>query len=169
MSFKALFKSIMPRLLGNRWGARIVDGESGEARDTGVHQFAEEFAAAISSDDPIPVDEPIRILRNFDGELFKIIDGVEQTPAETAPTGTGTAGQVIQNNTEVVRSVGQLYVVVDRVFGSNDIMIAPADSNGNPAGPPFQVKAIPTLTSMAPVSVSAFNDPLLFGDSDGGI
>ncbi len=163
MSFKALFKSIMPRLLGNRWGARIVDGESGEARDTGVHQFAEEFAAAISSDDPIPVDEPIRILRNFDGELFKIIDGVEQTPAEKPIFNSGTGGQVIQNNTEVVRSVGQLYVVVGRIEGSNFIQIAAANSEGRPVGTPFQVKAIPTLTTMRSISNSLV--PMFDGDS----
>lgn len=165
MSFRALFKSIMPRILGNRWGAKIVDGESGEARDTGVHQFAEEFAAAISSGDPIPIDEPITILRNFDGDLFKIIDGVEQTPAETMPTtGTGTGGQVIQNNTEVVRSVGQLYVVVERVYGSNTLMVAAANSDGLAVGEPFEVKAIPTLTTMRDIPNT--NNPILYGDSE---
>lgn len=167
MSLRALFRDATARILGSNWGARITDAESNEPKDTGVQQFAEELAAILSSEKPIELYEPIKVIRRYDGPIFQVVDdpdlgtnpfqqttrpngdvtndtggstGGGTTPGGGGNNGGGGSGTTIINNT--YGTVGQLYVVVSSVE-SNRVMIAPVDKNGQIIGDPFEVNVLP--------------------------
>lgn len=94
MSLRALFRDATARILGSNWGARITDAESNEPKDTGVQQFAEELAAILSSEKPIELYEPIKVIRRYDGPIFQVVDdpGLGTNPFQqtTRPNGDVT-------------------------------------------------------------------------------
>ena len=111
MSIRNLFANQLPRLQRQRWGRRI------NGQDPGVHELAEEVYAILGAEEPIVLDAPIKITRNYDGPVFEVGDaaGTNAAPAVPAPPG----------NTDLVASINSPVAVEYNVPGTDADMPNP--------------------------------------------
>jgi hypothetical protein len=152
MSLGAIFGRAIARLGRQKWGARIPGGD-GRDHDSAVEPLAQELIALLSSNKPLVLDEPIRLVKKHQGPVFNVVYGnedsgplaqffrdgeavsqVASSSTESPNSGTSTVTQNITN------SIGSLYRVA--AIGDNGLVtLDEINADGNPTGNQIQARS----------------------------
>lgn len=160
MTIRNLFQNQLPRLQRQKWGKRI------QGQDTGVNDFAEEILAILGAEEPIVLDAPIKITRNYDGPVFEVVDAAGNSNAPAVPASPGTPNA----NTALDATINAPATVTFNVPGTETIAdmpnpLAVITGEDNSLFQPPLVLIEPTVATTAggvefpPVSIQASELP----------